>query len=166
MKSNERFRLFLNEWKDNNWRDNQSNLAKFLGLKRANLSNILSGKVGTSEESRKKICSKIDIDYWSIIKTDETNINNLANQNMNVINFPDVTKKANLQFQEMHHNLDAILGSGDKELISAIDTNLKSFKEIAILKQTVRLHETTIEQQKGKLDLMEGRLNALEKNTG
>jgi len=152
MDSNERFRLFLVNWKNNNWNDNQSNLAKHLGLKRANLSNILSGKIGTSEESRKKICGKIGINYWEIIKPEEQN--NKTLQNGNVIKFPE-PKRIDPKLESMRKNLDSIFESGDEGIIAAIEANLKSFQEIAELKKTVS-------NQAGKMKLLEDRLKALE----
>ena len=59
MDNKENFRKFLVRWMADNWMENQSAFAEFLGITRYRLSNILKGYKGTSEEARIAICNRL-----------------------------------------------------------------------------------------------------------
>lgn len=67
METKEKFRGFLKRWMDDNWKGNQSSFARYLGISKTNLSNILNGYTGTSEIKRIKICNILGVDYRSLI---------------------------------------------------------------------------------------------------
>jgi transcriptional regulator with XRE-family HTH domain len=138
MDNKENFRKFLVKWMADNWRENQSAFAEYLGITRYRLSNILTGNKGTSEEARIAICNKLGVDYRSLIQIDsgEKNDSKAAPQ-----------KPIDLRLATMQANLQAIYKSGDAIKISAIETNLAS------LRATIQMEKRA--RKKVALSLME-----------
>lgn len=160
MDSNEKFKRFLIDWKEKNWKGNQSSFAEYIGIKRQNLSNIITGKTGTSEEARLKICEKLKVDYWTIVKTQKDN-------KCKIIELQKPYKHpSNQRYVDMHKKLDMICDFGDEGLIGAIEANLNSFSEIAELKKTVHKQSDQIKEQDGKMKLLEDRLKIMEVKSG
>lgn len=158
---NDVFIDYLNNWIKLNCKDiDQQEIANRFQISPQHLSNILSKKRKCGEPTRLKICKKINVDYWSIIKPTKNN-------NCKIIELQKPYKTPpDPQLVEMHKNLDSIFESGDIGLISAIEANLNQFKEIAELKKTVSTQSEQIKNQDGKMKLLEDRLKAMEVKSG
>jgi transcriptional regulator with XRE-family HTH domain len=139
MDNKEYFRTFLVRWMAENWMENQSAFAEFLGISRHRLSNILNGYKGTSEEARIAICNRLGVDYRTLIQTDSVN----ADKGQVIIPAHPV----DLRLASMQANLLAIYKSGDATKISAIETNLSS------LRATIQMEKRA--RKKVALSLME-----------
>ena len=132
MDNKENFRKFLVKWMADNWMENQSAFAEFLGITRYRLSNILTGNKGTSEEARIAICNRLGVDYRSLIQIDSggQNDSKAAPQ-----------QPLDLRLATMQANLLAIYKSGDSAKISAIETNLASLRAVIQMEKRSRKKE-------------------------
>jgi len=138
----ENFRKFLLNWKSVNWVENQTSLAEHLGVSRQQLSNILNGHRGGSEQARMKICKKLGVDYRDLVELPSDGSATPPPKKptqSNVLQFNGIGHLAIVtdpKTEKMHRDLDTILQSGDDELIDAIRLNLMSFrKKVELQKQ-------------------------------
>lgn len=121
METREKFRIFLKQWMDDNWKGNQSSFARHLGIARTNLSNILNGYTGTSESKRIEICNKLGVDYRSLI-----DIEMYPKRIMNIIDSSTSTQKPATYPDTPEHLLIVHVNTQeDKERLNGITENYR-----------------------------------------
>lgn len=157
---------------NHNWHKKQKILAGLCDVSIPLISQILHGKKNAGIETIGKIATAMGYTFEeffsfgrSIIEKNENISEPKPNKNGILLRFPvELKPPPSKSLIDMHKNLDAIFESGDKGLISAIESNLKQFQEIAELKKTVKEQKETIDGQSKELKTVSERLSVLESN--
>lgn len=107
-----------------------SKLAEKIGISQGQLSNIIAGRKGTDEETRRKIAEIIGVEYDVMIGLKIKN-NKPTNPDGKVYELPVVYKPPPIdnKLAKLHDSLDIIYKHGDDDLKSAIEMNLISFRK-------------------------------------
>jgi transcriptional regulator with XRE-family HTH domain len=120
------FIKFFKKWFEENWYGSRPELAKFLGISYSQLANLLNEYRGGKEETRKKICSKIGVDYRTLIDTE------------NILSQPDQAGVYDIalrrrqsdhidpELKSMIDNLTTIYNSGNEEAINGVRAFLEA----------------------------------------
>ena len=115
----------FNKWYQESWSGTQEGLGEFLGISKGQVNNLLQGRRGADETTRRRIAAKIGIQYEKMIGLDQTNSLAVAGQETCHNTISNQIKNASRKHRDLFFKSLSILES-DTHYAAALRSNIES----------------------------------------